>query len=85
MIPRIKELQPIENFKLLVTFDDARVVEYNVLDDINTIPDFQDLVNDPNLFQQVQLDESRTCVYWNDRIDLSSDSIYEYGKIARVF
>ena len=82
MIPRIKELQPIENFKLLVTFDDARVVVYDVLDDIKTLYSFKDLTNDPNLFQQVQLDESRTCVYWNERIDLSSDSIYEYGKSA---
>ena len=82
MIPRIKELQPIENFKLLVTFDDARVVVYDVLDDIKTLSSFKDLTNDPNLFQQVQLDESRTCVYWNERIDLSSDSIYEYGKSA---
>lgn len=23
---------------------------------------------------------SRTCVFWNDRIDLASDTIYEYGK-----
>jgi len=33
------------------------------------------------LWKQFSLDESRTCVYWNDRIDLPSDSIYEYGKI----
>ena len=26
--------------------------------------------------EQVQLDESRTCVYWNDVIDLPSDAIY---------
>ena len=32
------------------------------------------------LWQQVKLDSSRTCVYWNDRIDIASDTIYEYGK-----
>ncbi len=31
------------------------------------------------LFQQVQLDPSRTCVYWNEDIDLPSDVLYEYG------
>ena len=31
------------------------------------------------LIEQVQLDESRTCVYWNDYINLPSDTIYEYG------
>jgi hypothetical protein len=32
------------------------------------------------LFNQVQLDKSRTCVFWNSEIDLPSDMIYEYGK-----
>ena len=32
------------------------------------------------LFQQVQLDESRTCVFWNEDVDLPSDTLYEYGK-----
>ena len=32
------------------------------------------------LFNNFQLDPSRTCVYWSDRIDLPSDSILEYGK-----
>ena len=44
-------------------------------------PDFKDLVSIQGLWKQFSLDESRTCVYWNDRIDLPSDSIYEYGKI----
>lgn len=29
--------------------------------------------------RQVIIDKSRTCVYWNDRIDLPSDTLYEYG------
>ncbi len=36
------------------------------------------------LFNQVQLDSSRTCVYWNEDIDLPSDSIYEYGKSLNI-
>ena len=31
------------------------------------------------LFENYQLDESRTCVYWNDRVDLPSDTLLEYG------
>lgn len=29
------------------------------------------------MFEQVQLDESRTCVFWSNEIDLPSDAIYE--------
>lgn len=79
MIIRIKSLEPLENYKLYVVFDDDKEVIYNVEDDINEIPSYSDLKNIPGLFKQVQLDSSRTCVFWNDYIDLPSDAIYEYG------
>lgn len=64
---------------LLVGKNGKRVL-YDVGEDINQIPDFKDLVSIQGLWKQFSLDESRTCVYWNDRIDLPSDSIYEYGE-----
>ena len=67
------------DYKLKVLFDDGKTVIYNVKEDIDTIESYKDLANVQGLFEQVQLDESRTCVYWNDRIDLPSDTIYEYG------
>lgn len=80
MIPRIKEIKPLPNFKLSVVFDDGKAVIYDVMDDIKQIESYQDLMEIHGLFNQVQLDESRTCVFWNDSIDLASDTIYEYGK-----
>ena len=80
MIPRIKSFATQENFNLLVTFDDGRCVRYDVGEDICSIPAFHDLSAVYGLFQNAQLDESRTCIYWNDQIDLASDTIYEYGK-----
>jgi len=32
------------------------------------------------LFFQASLDSSRTVVYWNELVDLPSDTIYEYGE-----
>ncbi len=80
MIPRIKSIQPLENYILLVEFDDGKKVEYDVKDDIKTLTDFSALESEYGLFQNVQLDSSRTCVYWTDRIDIPSDTILEYGK-----
>lgn len=82
MIPRIKNLSPLDDYILFVEFDDGHKVLYDVKDDINTLPSFHALVDVYGLFKQVQLDSSRTCVYWNDEIDLASDSIYEYGKAS---
>ncbi|MDO4959814.1 MAG: DUF2442 domain-containing protein [Prevotellaceae bacterium] len=82
MIPRIKSLAAMENFLLAVEFDDGHKVIYDVKEDIETLPTFRALADVYGLFNQVQLDESRTCVYWNDEIDLASDCIYEYGVAA---
>ena len=80
MIYRIKELTPMNCYLLRVVFDDGKTVIYDVKEDIDTIPSFKQLQSIQGLFQNVQLDQSRTCVYWNDEVDLPSDSIYEYGK-----
>lgn len=70
MIPRIKSVKPISDYRLYVVFDDGKTVIYNVKDDIDTIDSYKDLETIYGLFNQVQLDTSRTCVYWNENIDL---------------
>ncbi len=82
MIPRIKKITVLDDYILYVEFDDGYKVKYDVKDDIKTLPSFRALVDEYGLFNQAQLDSSRTCVYWNDEIDLASDSIYEYGEAA---
>lgn len=80
MIQRIKSVKPLDNYILYVIFDDGKEVLYDVKDDIDTIESYRDLREICGFFQQVQLDQSRTCVFWSDEIDLPSDAIYEYGK-----
>ena len=79
MIPRISSLTTLPDYLLSVTFDDGKRVLYDVKEDMN-LPGYDALREITGLFEQVRLDKSRTCVYWNDEIDLPSDAIYEYGK-----
>ena len=79
MIPRIKQFELNDNWKLFVTFDDGFRVCYDVKDDIDTIEDFKSLTTEIGLWSMAQLDASRTCITWNERIDIPSDTIYEYG------
>lgn len=79
MIQRISSLKPLPDYMLSVSFDDGKRVLYDVKEDMN-LPGYQLLREVAGLFQQVQLDPSRTCVFWNDEIDLPSDILYEYGK-----
>lgn len=46
---------------------------------MNTLPDYDGLEKIEGLYKNDKLGESRTCVYWNDQIDLPSDTIYKYG------
>ncbi|MCQ2507604.1 MAG: DUF2442 domain-containing protein [Dorea sp.] len=84
MIPRIKKIMPMDDYRLQVAFDDGKEVIYDVKEDIAQIPSYEDLVAIRGLFEQVQLDQSRTCVFWNDEIDLPSDTIYEYGTVLET-
>lgn len=79
MIQRICKIVPQPNLTLSVTFDDGRHVLYDVKDDLH-LPGYDALRTVPGLFRSVQLDPSRTCVFWNDEIDLPSDIIYQYGR-----
>ena len=79
MIPRIKSVSPLPDFMLSVSFDDGKHVLYDVKEDFS-LPGYSALRDEYGLFGQVQLDKSRTCVYWNEDIDLPSDTLYEYGK-----
>lgn len=79
MIPRIRSIKAEPDYRLSVLFDDGKRVLYDVKSDIDAISSYQDLIAIHGLFEQVQLDQSRTCVFWSDDIDLPSDAIYEYG------
>ena len=81
MIPRIESVKSKDSYVLHVIFDDGKNVLYDMNEDMDTLPGYDDLKNIHGLFDQVQLDESRTCVFWNEDIDLPSDTIYEYGKV----
>ena len=85
MIPRIKTITPLDNFILRVVFDDGKTILYDVKEDIEQIPVFKELETDSELWRSAKLDTSRTCVYWNDNIDLPSDILYEYGELEDLF
>lgn len=75
---RIKSFEPLNNYTLKVVFDDNKTVFYDMKEDMETLPNYCDLAQ-LGLFKLAQLDESRTCIFWNDYIDIPSDTLYEYG------
>ena len=78
MIPKIKNLSVLDNYKLSIGFEDGKTAIYDVLDDINTIEAYKPLM-DVDLFSKVSIDESRAGITWSDSIDLPSDILYQYA------
>ena len=82
MIYRINSLRVLPEYLLEVSFDDGKTVIYDVKEYMEHIPSYAYLKRIEGLFNQAKVDTSRTCVVWNENIDLPSDIIYEYGKSA---
>ena len=63
MVPCIEEGKPLPNFNLSVIFEAGKAVTYDVMDVIKQIASYRDLMTIHGLFNHVQLDKSRTCVF----------------------
>lgn len=70
--PRVKQVEPTDNFELLLTFntgekkkfDAKKLFEYPMYEPLKNIVFFK-LVKADNM-----------CVYWNDEIDICPDVLY---------
>lgn len=79
MFHKIKNVSPLDNYKLCVQFSEGVTKIY----DINPLFDKWDIFNklkNNNLFLNVQVDIGGYGIIWNDDIDLSCDELYENGK-----
>ena len=79
MFYRIKAIKPIDNYKLLVTFFNDEVKEYNVSILFDKNQDFKVLSNTIGLFEQVKVDTGGYGISWNDELDLSCNELYFNG------
>lgn len=80
MFNRVKTVKPLENFILLVTFENKNIKEYDVKPLFDVFPSFKSLNTVKGLFEQVKVDVGGYGIIWNDEIDLSCDELYENGK-----
>lgn len=74
--PRVKQVEPTDNFELLLTFNNGEKKKFDakILFDY---PMYAPLKN-IGFFKMVKVDNM--CVYWNDDIDICPDTLYEHSK-----
>ena len=75
MNPRPIDVKPLDDYKLLVTFQNKEMKIFDVKPLLH-FPIYKPLEN-KGLFSIAKADGS--CIYWNDEIDLCPDTVYENG------
>lgn len=79
MFYKVQDVKPLEKYKLLVTFQNGEIKEYDVKPLFDKWQAFKDLAYINGLFQQVKVDVGGYGISWNDDIDLSCDELYYNG------
>lgn len=81
MFHKIVEVKAKDNFILIAKFDNGIKKEYDIKIMMNKFEVFKEL-NNENLFKSVKVDVGEYGISWNENIDLSSEEIWENGKIV---
>ena len=83
MFHKIKNVNPLPDYRLSVQFAEGVTKIYDVKPLFSKWPVFNELVNDPDLFFCVKVDAGGYGIVWNDDIDLSCDELFENGIIVK--
>ena len=79
MFHKIKNVTPLQDFKLSIQFAEGITKIYDMKKLIDNNKMFSDL-KDINLFNSVEVDIGGYGVIWNDDIDISCDELFENSK-----
>lgn len=79
MTHKIVSVKPMENFVILVGFQNGIEKTYDMRTLYPIFPQFEVFENDVDLFYQVQVDMGGYGISWNDDLDLDANDIWEDG------
>lgn len=82
-IPKIKDVKPLKNMMLSVTFENGVIKEYDVKPLIKRYEIFKHLENE-SIFNLVRVDAGGFGIAWTDDIDLSEYEIWENGFVTSL-
>jgi len=79
MFNTVKTVQPLDNFILLVGFNNGETKHYDVKPLFDKWDVFKSLADIGGLFEQVRVDVGGYGIVWNDDIDLSCNELWDNG------
>lgn len=72
----------LEDVVVEMTFQDGKIVRYDMARMFDKYPQLQELKTNRALFEQGRLDPGGYGVIWNDELDFSAMSVYECGEVV---
>ena len=76
------DLKLLEDVILEMTFQDGKVIRYDMSQMFNKYPQLEELRNNRDLFLKGHLDIGGYAVVWNDKLDFDATSIYYDGEVV---
>lgn len=79
MTHKIVFVKPMEDFVLLVGFQNGVEKRYDMCTLYAVFPQFKKFETDINLFRHIQVDTGGCGISWNDNLDLDAEDIWKDG------
>ena len=72
----------LDDVKLELTYQDGKIIRYDMSTMFSTFPQLEELRNNRELFTHGHLDPGGYGIIWNDDLDYDATSIYEDGEVV---
>ena len=82
IIIRATKVRFLEDVVLEMTFQDGKIIRYDLSKMFSKYPQLEELRNNRALFESGHLDPGGYGVVWNDELDFDAMSIYEDGEVV---
>ena len=79
MFYKVKNVKALEDYRLLITFENGENKFYDVKPLFDKWQEFKVLKNNNVMFSSVKVDIGGYGISWNDELDLSCNELWEKG------
>ncbi len=77
MVLRVTDVQPLDGYRLRITFNDGLVRDVDFAEDLERAPgELAEPLRDPGYFRQVRVDEQLRTIVWPNGLDADPDVLH---------
>ena len=77
---KLKSAKPLENFNILLIFENGETGIYDIKPLAEKLEMFKPLTEIPGLFSSFKIDAGGYGLSWNDHLDISCDELFENSR-----